>query len=459
MSDSLRLENINKIPYSMEAERAVLGAIIVNPSKINELTSTLRSDDFFVDNHRAIYDAMQELFLESRNIDPVTLLDMLVKSGTYSEAGGKEYIAALAEEVPDLSNTADYARIIKDKAILRRLISASEDISEMAYSGEGKVNEILDRSEQKIFDIAQGVDDKAFVHIKDVLVENYNQLQLLIDDKEAAMGTPTYFKAIDKLIVGMGKSDLVLVGARPGMGKTSFCLNIASSVAMKTKKTVAIFSLEMTAPQLVMRMLSSEAMIDSYKLRTAELDDKDWEHLGKAATVLSGCNILIDDTSNITISNMKAKLRRVKNLGLVVIDYLQLMQSDRHSDNRVLELGDISRGMKLMAKELQVPVVTCVQLNRGTEGRQDKTPMLSDIRDSGSIEQDADIVMFLYREAYYDSTSNAGSGEAQSSQNENIASCIVAKNRHGEVGKAQLGWYGKYTKFIDVDIGHEDPGR
>lgn len=436
----------HRIPYSQEAERAVLGAIIISPEVIRDLFGKLRAEDFFIDNHKKIYEAMQELFSESKNIDPVTLVDMLVHSGTYNEAGGKEYVAALAESVPEISNVRDYAKIIRDKAQLRKLISASEEISDMAYSAQGDVEDIIDRSEQKIFDIAQGVNDKSFVHIKDVLVENYQHLQALIEDKSAAMGTPTYFSAIDKYLVGMGDSDLVLVGARPGMGKTSFCLNIASNVAIKTKKTVAIFSLEMSASQLVMRMLSSEAMIDSYKLRTAELDEKDWEHLGQAATVLSQTDILIDDTTGITATGMKAKLRRVKNLGLVIIDYLQLMQSDKHTDNRVQEIADISRALKLMAKDLKVPVITCAQLNRGTEGRTDKTPMLSDLRDSGAIEQDADIVMFLYRDDYYKNDPSK----------ENIANCIIAKNRHGSTGKAELGWYGQYTKFAEIDTEHSE---
>lgn len=446
MAEEFNIGQGRRIPYSMEAERAVLGAIILDPEQIRELANIIRSDDFFVDNHKKIYEAMQELFLESKSIDPVTLVETLVQSGTYNEAGGKEYVAALADSVPEIANVKDYAKIIKDKAMLRRLIAASEEISDMAYASEGDVDEIIDRSEQKIFDIAQGVNDKAFVHIKDVLVDNYRQLQLLIDDKEAAMGTPTYFKAIDNYLIGMGNMDLILVGARPGMGKTSFCLNIATNVAVKTKKTVAIFSLEMSASQLVMRMLSSEAMIDSYKLRTAELDDDDWEHLGQAATVLSQTDILIDDTSGITATGMKAKLRRVKNLGLVIIDYLQLMQSDKHTDNRVQEIGDISRALKLMAKDLQVPVITCAQLNRGTEGRTDKTPMLSDLRDSGAIEQDADVVMFLYRDSYYENDPSK----------DNIASCVIAKNRHGSTGKAELGWYGQYTKFAELDTQHTE---
>ncbi len=448
MAEEFGLQN-HMLPFSAEAEKAVLGAVILDPEQLRELATILKADDFFIDNHKKIYEAMQELFLDSRRIDPVTLVDMLVHAGTYNEAGGQEYIAALAESVPDIANIKEYAKIITDKALLRRLIKASGEISDMAYAAEGDVDDILDRSEQKIFDIAQGVNDKAFVHIRDVLVENYSQLQLLIDDREAAMGTPTYFSAIDKYLIGMGNSDLILVGARPGMGKTSFCLNIATNVAIKTKKKVCIFSLEMSASQLVQRMLSSEAMIDSYKLRTAELSPDDWKNLGMAAGVLNNTDILIDDTSGITVTGMKAKLRRVKNLGLVIIDYLQLMQSDKKIDNRVQEIGDISRSLKLLAKDLQVPVITCAQLNRGTEGRTDKTPMLSDLRDSGAIEQDADVVMFLYRDDYYKNDPSK----------ENVASCIIAKNRHGSTGKADLGWYGQYTKFIDVDTSHTEAPR
>ena len=446
MAEEFSIGKEQRIPFSMEAERAVLGAILLEPDRIRDLVNSLRAEDFYVDNHKTIYSAMQELFLESKNIDPVTLVEMLVHSGTYSDAGGKEYVAALSESVPEVSNLRDYAKIIRDKAMLRKLIKASEEISDMAYAGEGEAEEIVDRSEQKIFDIAQGVNDKSFVHIKDVLVENYQHLQKLVEDKDAAMGTPTYFKAIDNYLVGMGEMDLVLVGARPGMGKTSFCLNIASNVALKTKKTVAIFSLEMSASQLVMRMLSSEAMIDSHKLRTAELDDNDWLHLGQAASVLSQTDIIIDDSSGITATGMKAKLRRVKNLGLVIIDYLQLMQSDKRNDNRVQEIGDISRALKLMAKDLKVPVVTCAQLSRATEQRQDKTPQLSDLRDSGAIEQDADIVMFLYRDEYYKN----GARENEKT-GDNIAKCVIAKNRHGSTGTAELGWYGQYTKFCELD--------
>lgn len=435
----------HRMPVSVEAEQSLLGAILIDPEKIRDVVNVIRSDDFYIPQNGKIFEAMQSLFLQSQNIDVVTLLDILVKSGTYDEAGGKSYIMLLADSVPSAANITDYAKIIKDKSMLRKLIVAAQEISDMAYSAEGDVNSIIDNAEQKIFNIATDVNSKGFTHIRDVILQNYEQLQALSENKEEAMGTPTYFSSIDKLLIGMGNSDLVVVGARPGMGKTSFCLNIATKVACKKKKTVAIFSLEMSNEQLVSRMLSSEALIESNKMRTGELETNDWTNLARAASVLAETDILIDDTPGITVTGMKAKLRRVKNLGLVIIDYLQLMQSDSHSDNRVQEIGEISRNLKLMAKELNVPIITCAQLNRSVEGRSEKIPMPSDLRDSGSIEQDADIIMFLYRDGAYDDDPSK----------QNVAQCIIAKNRHGSTGKADLGWYGQYTKFISVDTKHE----
>lgn len=440
-------EPTGKMPFSLEAEQSVLGAIILDPDKIRDVANVIKPEDFYYEHHRVIYEAMRNLFLDNNTIDAVTLADELVKSGTYDDAGGKSYVALLAQSVPSISNLPDYLRIIREKALLRRLIEAADEISKMAHSAEGDTADILDRSEQLIFDVADKNETKGFSHIKDVILANYKQLDELVKNGSAALGTPTYFTEIDKLLVGMGKSDLVLVGARPGMGKTSFCLNIASQVALKTKKTVAVFSLEMSCEQLVSRMLSSEALIDSYKMRKGDLSEDDWVKLARAAGVLSETDILIDDTAGITVMGMKAKLRRVKNLGLVVVDYLQLMQSDRKSDNRVNEVGDISRGLKLMAKELEVPIITCAQLSRGPESRPDKTPMLSDLRDSGAIEQDADSVMFLYRDEYYNNDP----------EKKNMAKCIIAKNRHGSTGTVELGWFGQYTKFTNLETTHVEP--
>ena len=437
-------ELIRKLPFSMPAEQSLLGAVLIDPESLNEIAALINGDDFYLGEHKQIYLAMQELFLANREIDVVTLIDMLVTKGVYDKSGGEDYIRTLTEAVPDALNIKDYARIVKEKSVLRQLIAASGEISESAYSEQEEVASILDHAETLIFNIAQGRDTKNFRHIREVLQDVYAHLQELRTNAEATQGTKTGFSGLDRVLAGMGKSDLVLVGARPGMGKTSFALNIATNVAKQTGKAVCIFSLEMSAEQLVNRVLASEALVNSYALRTGELTPEDWEHLAVASGELSGCDILIDDTSGMTVTAMKAKLRRVQNLGMVVIDYLGLMQGDRHNDNRVQEVSEISRSLKIMAKELMVPVVCCAQLSRGPESRTDKKPMLSDLRDSGAIEQDADTVIFLYRSEYYKT------GEA-TDQNTSIAEVIVAKNRHGSTGTVNMGWNGQFTKFLTIE--------
>ena len=437
-------ELIRKMPFSMPAEQSLLGAVLIDPAALNEVADLLDAEDFYLSEHKQIYLAMHELFLANSEIDVVTLIDMLVVKGIYDKSGGEDYIRTLTEAVPDALNVKDYARIVKEKSVLRQLIDACGEISETAYSEQESVTNILDHAENLIFSIAQGRDTKNFRHIKEVLGSVYTHLHDLNSDKEATQGTRTGFSALDRVLAGMGKSDLVLVGARPGMGKTSFALNIATNVAKQTKKTVCIFSLEMSAEQLVNRVLSSEALVNSYSLRTGELTSDDWEHLAVASGELAGCDILIDDTSGLTVTAMKAKLRRVQNLGLVVIDYLGLMQGDGHRDNRVQEVSEISRSLKIMAKELMVPVICCAQLSRGPESRTDKKPMLSDLRDSGAIEQDADTVIFLYRSEYYKTDGAAG-------QDTSVAEVIIAKNRHGSTGTVNMGWNGAFTKFITID--------
>ena len=436
-------ELIRKLPFSMPAEQSLLGSVLIDPAALNEVADLLNAEDFYISEHKQIYLAMHELFLTNSEIDVVTLIDMLVVKGIYDKSGGEDYIRTLTEAVPDALNVKDYARIVKEKSILRQLIAACGEISEAAYSEQESVTSILDHAEHLIFNIAQGRDTKNFRHIREVLGDVYSHLHELNTNKEATQGTQTGFSALDRVLAGMGKSDLVLVGARPGMGKTSFALNIATNVAKQTKKTVCIFSLEMSADQLVNRVLSSEALVNSYTLRTGELTPEDWEHLAVAAGELAGCDILIDDTSGMTVTAMKAKLRRVQNLGMVVIDYLGLMQGDGHKDNRVQEVSEISRSLKIMAKELMVPVICCAQLSRGPESRTDKKPMLSDLRDSGAIEQDADTVIFLYRSEYYKTDEN--------NQDTSIAEVIIAKNRHGSTGTVEMGWNGQFTKFITID--------
>lgn len=431
-----------KLPFSLIAEQSLLGSILVDPESITDITEIISPTDFYLSEHSQIFTAMHELFIINKEIDVVTLIDMLVSKGIYSKSGGEDYIKSLIQAVPNALNIKDYAKIVKQKSLLRTLIETCSDISEKAYSEEGKPEELVEYAEGKIFDIAGGRDAKSFRHIRDVIGSVYQELHEISTEGEGARGTKTGFSGIDNVLAGMGNSDLILVGARPGMGKTSFALNIATNVALQTGKNVCIFSLEMSAEQLVTRIISSEAMIDSYALRTGKLDNKQWEDIAATTTKLAGCNILIDDTSGITVAGMKGKLRRVQNLGLIVIDYLQLMQSDRRSDNRVQEVGDISRALKIMAKELNVPIICCAQLSRGPESRTDKRPMLSDLRDSGAIEQDADTVIFLYRNEYYDADASSDEGT--------VAEVIIAKNRHGSTGNVKVGWIGRFTKFRSI---------
>ncbi len=435
-----------KMPVSIEAEQSVLGAILIKPECLGEITGIITTDDFYMEEHRAIYAAMNEMFLASRKIDHVTLINTLVQGGAYpNEQSGTDYIAQIARVVPSPQNVKDYARIVHEKSILRRLIEACDDISGTAYSEQGEVRHIVDSAEQKIFEIAQNRESREFRHIRDVMSNVYSDLEALAAQQgKPQQRTATGFSRLDRVLVEMGKGDLILIGARPGMGKTSFAMNIATNVAKDTKKTVCIFSLEMSGEQLVNRMLSSEAMVDSHSLRSGEIKPDDWARLADAAAALSGCEILIDDTTGVTVTDMKAKLRRTKNLGLVVIDYLQLMQSGKNIDNRVQEVSDISRNLKIMAKDLGVPVICCAQLSRGPESRTTKKPMLSDLRDSGAIEQDADVVMFLYRDEYYKDQDGPH-------EEANVAEVIVAKNRHGSTETVRMGWIGQFTKFRTLD--------
>ena len=430
-----------KLPHSVEAEQSVLGSVLIDPESFPKVATYLKSDDFYIEDHAAAFEAMQRLFLQNSTIDVVTLVNELIKGGVYTGDSGPNYMKVLAETVPTASNLMDYAKIVKEKSVLRSLIKACEEIILSAYAGSDDASDIVNSAEQKIFAIAQGSEQQNFSPIREIIMGVYDHLKLLREDREAAIGTPSGFTELDKVLVGMAPSDLILIGARPGMGKTSFALNIAAKAARRTKKAVCIFSLEMSKEQLTTRMLSSEGMIDNYALRTGDLDDQQWAALASISGELSEYQILIDDTTGLTITGMKAKLRRVKNLGLVVIDYLQLMTSDKRIDNRVQEVSDISRNLKLMAKEMNVPVICCAQLSRAPEGRTDKTPQLSDLRDSGAIEQDADVVLFLYRSDYY----NDGGDD------QNYAEVVVAKNRHGSTGRIKMGFMGQYTRFTDLD--------
>ncbi len=442
-------ELLKKLPFSLVTEQSLLGSVIISPEALDDALQIIGPQDFYISEHAEIFTVIKELFLNSKDIDFVTLVDALVKKGIYSEAAASDYITQLIHKGNNALNVKDYAKIIKDKSVLRRLIEVCDEVSDKAYSEEGEAGRLVDYAESLVFDIAQGKDTKNFRHISDVIGDVYKNLHAMATEGEAAQGTKTGFSGLDNVLAGMGNSDLILVGARPGMGKTSFALNIGTNVAIQSKKTVCIFSLEMSAEQLVSRIISSEAMIDSMALRTGKLDSKQWSEIAKATTKLAGTNILIDDTTGITVTGMKGKLRRVKDLGLVVVDYLGLMQSDRKIDNRVNEVAEISRNLKIMAKELNVPVICCAQLSRGPESRTDKRPMLSDLRDSGAIEQDADVVIFLYKDDYYAKKDGTEGDEGC------IAEVIVAKNRHGSTNTVKMGWIGRYTKFrtIATDVG------
>ena len=442
---------IKQVPVSVEAEQALLGSILVNPEAFDKIGGMVSADDFYVSEHKHIYTALLKMYAQNKTIDVVTLVNALVEMGDRDEAGGVQYITLLAESVPSAANVKDYAKIVKDKATLRKVITVCDEINEDAYS-ETDVRAVIDNAEQKIFDISHGSGRKEFRHIRDVLQNVYRDIERLAETKGAVTGAKTGFSALDRVLVEMGKGDLVIVGARPGMGKTSFALNIATNVAKASGKAVAIFSLEMSGEQLVTRIISSEAMIDSHSLRTGQLANEDWENIADVISSLSGCEIYIDDTSAITTTDMRSKLRRLNNLGLVVIDYIGLMQTTSNSDNRAQQVGEISRNLKIMAKDFGVPFICCAQLNRGTESRpgQGKRPTLADLRDSGSIEQDADIVLFLYRDEYYKDISGAEASPDEA-DTANTAEVIVAKNRHGSVDNVKMGWIGQFTKFRSIE--------
>ena len=442
-------EQFDAMPYNLEAEQSVLGSLLLEPGNITQALEFLRPECFYREQHREIYNVILRMFSNGGTIDFVTVLDEVVKAGIFdSPAAAKVYLAQLMEMVPSVSNIEVYCRIVQEKFYIRSLILAAREIISNAEDGQGDAKNLLDMAEQRIFEIRQGRNATGLTRIDEVIIETYDHLQKLSsDDRSKYLGLPTGFSRLDTLITGLNNSDLILIAARPGMGKTSFALNIASNVAKKTDKQVAIFSLEMSKEQLVSRLLSSEAFISSYSLRTGELSADEWVKLAASAEVLSKSQIYLDDTPGIMVAEMKAKLRRLRNLGLVVIDYLQLMSTGRRDGNRVQEISEITRTLKIMAKELNVPVITLSQLSRGPDSRTDHRPLLSDLRESGSIEQDADIVMFLYRDAYYD----------KESDRQHVAECIVSKNRHGEANTVELGWDGQYTLFSNLELNREEP--
>jgi len=432
-----------QVPYSIEAEQAVLGSMLIDPKRIPEVMEVLKQEDFYLENNRILYEAMQKMFLESRSVDPVTVLDEVKLMG-YRDEMPRDYVLQLVDTTPHSANLLDYAKIVRGKSMLRELQQVGTDIVELTRTEADEADTVADLAEQKVYAVRQGREIQGFTPLNQAINEVYANLDELATRGGQMPGLPTGFSMLDQYIGGLNKSDLILLGARPGMGKTAIALNMAMSAAKKSGKTVVIFQLEMSRAQLATRLLSTEGFIDSKKLRMGNLDDDDWQKMAEATENLNKLSILIDENSGITVPEMKAKCRRVSNLGLIVIDYLQLMHAPKRTDNRVQEVAEISRSLKIMAKDLNVPVLCCCQLSRGPEGRTDKRPMLSDLRESGSIEQDADIVLFIYRDDYYNSEG----------ENHNAAELIVAKNRHGETGKIDLQWMGQFTAFTSQEKRH-----
>ena len=436
-------------PHSIEAEQSVLGSMLLDKEAVAAATEVLRGEDFYSESHKEIFEAIVDTYDRGDPVDLVTVVESLRQRGTLGSVGGGAYISELSMSVPSTANIRYYMRIVEEKSILRRLIHASNDIIKESYDAAEDIDIILDHAEKKIFDIAQKKNNQAFEPIKSVLLDTYSKIEELTKNKGKIVGVSTGFKDFDQRTSGLNPSDFILVAARPSMGKTSFAINMAQYAAVYNKIPVAIFSLEMSKEQLAQRMLSSEANVELQKIRSGDLDETDWVKLVRAAGPLSAAPIFIDDTPGISAMEMRSKARRLKlehGLGLIVIDYLQLMSGRGRSENRQQEISEISRSLKALARELNVPVVTLSQLSRAPEARTEHRPMLSDLRESGAIEQDADVVVFLYRDEYYN----------PNSEKKNIAEAIIAKQRNGPTGTVELVWLGQFTKFANYEKNRQE---
>jgi replicative DNA helicase len=439
-------------PQNVEAEQAVLGAIFLEPSALTVASEVLIPEDFYRAAHQKIFNAMLTLNDKGKAVDLITVTENLAASKILEDVGGVSYLSELASSVPTAANIEYYANIVGEKSVLRRLIRTATEIAQDGYTREDEVESLLSEAEKSIMEVAGRKNAGAFHNIKDVLVRTYDNIENMHQHKGDITGLPTGFTELDRMTAGFQRNDLIIVGARPSVGKTAFALNIAQNVAARSGENVAIFSLEMGAEQLVMRLLCAEGNIDAQRLRTGSLTDEDWGKLTMAMGSLSNAGIFIDDTPGVRISDIRAKCRRLKQehgLGMILIDYLQLiLGSGRGGENRQQEISEISRSLKQLARELQIPVIALSQLSRGLEQRQDKRPMMSDIRESGSIEQDADIVAFLYRDDYYD----------KESENKNIIEIIIAKQRNGPTGTVSLAFVKEYNKFVNLERRFEDMG-
>ena len=438
--------DVGKIPpHDVDAEQAILGSMLTDQDAVIDAMEVLKPEDFYREDNKYIYQSIINLYNRGEPIDIITVKAELTSMQKFEAVGGIEYLATLPDKVPLVANADKYIKIVEEKSILRQLIKAANEIQSLGYAQNEEIDNIVDQSEKMIFNIMQGKNQKGYTQIKDVLVETFAELEKLYNQKETITGVPTGFADLDYKTAGLHNSDLILIAARPAMGKSAFALNIATYAAINTKKPVVIFNLEMSKEQLVNRMLCSEAMVDSNKIRTGKIDEEDWIKLATALGPLSEAPIYIDDTPGISVAEIRAKCRKLKlekNIGIVVIAYLQLLQgSGKRNASREQEISEISRSLKILAKELDVPVIALSQLSRAAEARQDHRPMLSDLRESGAIEQDADIVMFLYRDDYYN----------PDSEKKNIAEVILAKHRAGSTGTVELLWMGNYTKFANLD--------
>ncbi len=444
--------NLNpSMPYNLEAEQSVLGSMLIDPECISTVLSEINTDAFFLPQHKAIFNAMMVMNMASKPIDPILIADTLAKEGHYDTAGGREYLVQLAQIVPSTANIEHYINIVREQYYLRRLVEVSNDIISEATSGEGKASLILDNAEQQIYNIRQGKESGGPTKVSEVIIKDvYTRLeQLAGEDREKYKGIPTGFGILDKYLTGLNKSDLILIGARPAMGKTSFALNLAQNITMNAGRKCVFFSLEMSKLQLAERLLSSQAGVESQKLRTGDLTTDEWTRLGNAAGQFENVELYLDDSSQITVPEIKSRISRLRDVDCVIIDYLGLIKSATKKENRVQEVSDITRNLKMMAKDLNIPVVCCAQLSRATEGHnKNHKPQLADLRESGSIEQDADIVMFLYREDYY---KNDVPEDKQNEIDASKTELIIAKNRHGATESVELVFDKEFTRFRAVD--------
>lgn len=453
MADIVHYNDFISTPYDIDAEQAVLGCVLMDPSCFSRVLESLKVEHFHLPQHVAIFEAMQGIDMLGEEINALVVIDQLKKNGYPEENIGREYLYELTGKMPSVSGLDGFIRIVREKFYLRSLIEISNEIIDTAGSQESKAEDILEYAEQRLYSLRQGTSTDSPTKLKDIVINDvYFRLKKLnSDEREKYIGIPTGFADLDNVLIGLGSADLVLLGARPAMGKTSFALNIAKNMAMKDRKKVLFFSLEMTKEQIAQRVLSSDSAISSKKFRDGSLSSDDWRKIAEVTANFSEAELYFDDTSDITVAEMKAKTRRLGNVDCVFVDYLGLIKSGKRTENRVQEVTEITRSLKLMAKDLKIPVFVCAQLSRGTEGRgKSHRPQLSDLRESGSIEQDADIVLMLYRKSYYNESDGDDKEEQDDGLKQDEIEVIVAKNRHGETATIKFRWDGAHTRFLGI---------